>query len=457
MALTQKRELILTGNLYKVILTLSAPIMLNNLIQTFYNLTDTYFISRLGSTEVAAIQFIWPLIFIIISLGNGLSMGASSIISQYIGSNQYDEASKVSGQLLYYSLITSIIIGAFGYIGAPYFIRMMGATGDLLKYASEYLKIILLGSFSQFILFAFIAIKQGQGDTKTPMKLSVMAVITNIILDPIFMFVFGLGIQGAAIATILSRTIFAFYGLYFLIYKDDGIKIDFNHFKLNRNIIIKISQIGMPTALGQATTAFGFAILNIFIISFGEKILTAFAIGNQISSLVFLPAMGIGSAISTIIGQNLGADNIQRAKKTAYKSMLLTTVITTITGFILLFFTQSLMRIFTNDPEIIFHGVAYMNLLFMTLPLMGYYQVLIGVFIGSGHTYQSMFMMIGRLWLLRIPLILIFKHYSNIGPSSIWYAMIISNFIIVIIGYIMFLNGNWQRKIIQSKKIVLEN
>ncbi|MCD6435249.1 MAG: MATE family efflux transporter, partial [Clostridiales bacterium] len=421
------------------------------LIQTFYNLTDTYFISRLGNTEIAAIQFIWPIIFIIISLGTGLSMGASSIISQYIGSKQYKKASKVSGQLIYFSMVFSLLIGSFGYIYSEKIIRIMGATGALLTYATDYLSIIFLGTFSHFMLFAFIAIKQGQGDTKTPMKISIMAVIANVILDPLFIFTFGLGVQGAAIATVLARTIFGTYGLYYLIFKDHGLKIDFNNFKFDKKSIKKILKIGMPTAIGQSTTAIGFAILNVFIISFGENILTAFAIGNRLSSLVFLPVMGIGTAISTIIAQNLGADNIARAKETTYKSLVIATALTVITASSLLFFTSKLISIFTTDQYIIEQGSAYMKLILMTLPLMGFYQILIGVFIGSGHTYQSMFMMIGRLWFFRIPMVILFKTYTDLGPYSVWYAMILSNFFIVIVGYIMFLQGSWQKKIIKQK------
>lgn len=450
MDVINKREMILKGNLYRVILTLSAPVMLSNLIQTFYNLTDTYFVSRLGTTELAAIQFAWPLIFLIVSLGTGLSMAAATLIAQYVGSNQYKEASKVAGQLIYFSLVFSILVGITGYILAPHIIGWMGGTGQLAYFSIQFLRIMFLGSFSHFLLFAFISIKQGQGDMKTPMKLSGLSVLTNMILDPIFIFTFGLGIPGAAYATILSRTIFALYGIYYLVYKDDGISINFNQFRFDKIVLKKLISIGLPTALGQSMTAIGFAVLNVFIISFGEEIMTAFAIGNRLSSLVFLPAMGVGTAIATIIGQNLGAENIERAKETTYKSFILITIITVIAGGSLLYFTDHLIRIFSSDPYIIAQGSIYMKLTLLTLPLIGYFHIFLGVFIGSGHTLQSMFMMIGRLWLLRIPMILIFKNYTNLGPHSVWYGMILSNFVIVIIGYIVFLSGRWQKKIIKK-------
>jgi putative MATE family efflux protein len=450
MTLSDKREMILKGNLYRIIMLLSFPIMLNNLIQTFYNLTDTYFVSRLGSTEVAAIQFIWPLIFFIISIGTGLSMAATTMISQYIGSKDYQEASKVAGQLIYFTLTLSIFVGGIGFFLSPIIIHLMGGSGDLFLYANQYLRIMFLGSFSHFMLFAFTAIKHGQGDMKTPMKLNVLAVLTNIILDPIFMFTLGLGVPGAAIATVLSRIIFSGYGIYYLIFKDDGLPIDFNQFKFNKTVIGKLFSVGMPTALGQSMTSIGFAVLMVFIISFGEDILAAFAIGNRISSLVFLPAMGIGTAISTIVGQNLGADNIDRVKETVKKSLLVTTLITVIAGTSLFFISENLVRIFTDDPYILKECTAYMRLTLMTLPLMGFYQVFIGVFIGSGHTIQSMFIMIGRLWLLRIPMIVLFKHYTDLGPTSVWYAMILSNLFIDIAAYLLYRTGRWQKKIIKK-------
>jgi len=453
MSFTEKREAILTGNLYKVILTLSGPIILNNLIQTFYNLTDTFFVSKLGSTEIAAIQFVWPLIFMIIALGIGLSMASSSMISQHIGAKQYKEASKVSGQLIYFSLIFSIVVGITGFILSPYIIRAMGGTGELFTHANNYLRIMFLGTFSNFLLLSFIAIKQGQGDTKTPMKFSILSVITNIILDPIFIFTFGLGVSGAAIATVISRTIFALLGIYYLVTMDFGLKIDFNNFKFNSSVIKKITTIGLPTSFGQATTAIGFAVLNVFIISYGEGVLAAFAIGNRIASLVFLPAMGIGSAVSIIVGQNLGADKIDRARDTFYKSLFITITIMTTAGLSLLYFSDNLIEIFTKDPFIISEGTYYLKFILLTLPLMGVYQLLIGVFIGSGHTIQGMIVMVGRLWLIRIPLMLIFKTYSNLGTSSIWYSMVISNILICIIGYGMFLTGKWKTKIIKDLSI----
>ncbi len=450
MTLSSKREMILEGNLYRVIVLLSLPIMLNNLIQTFYNLTDTYFVSRLGSTEVAAIQFIWPLIFFIISLGTGLSMAATTMISQYIGSQDYKAASKVAGQLIYFTMTLSIFVGGFGYFLSPKIIHLMGASGDLFNYANQYLRIMFLGSFSHFMLFAFTAIKHGQGDMRTPMKINVLAVLTNIALDPLFMFTFGLGVPGAAIATVLSRIIFSGYGLYYLIVKDDGLPIDFNQFKFNKPVIGKLFTIGMPTALGQSMTSIGFAVLMVFIISFGEDILAAFAIGNRISSLVFLPAMGVGTAIATIIGQNLGAGNVERAKETTYKSMILTTLITVAAGSVLYFFASNMVSIFTDDPYILKECTAYMKLILMTLPLMGFFHVFIGVFIGSGHTLQSMFIMIGRLWLFRLPMILLFNTYTDLGASSIWYAMILSNLFSDIVAYLLYRTGKWQQKIVKK-------
>jgi putative MATE family efflux protein len=346
MEFQSKRDLILNGKMPKVILVLSGPIMLNNFIQTIYNLTDTYWVSHLGSTEVAAITLIWPIIFFIMALGLGISIAGTALISQYIGSNDIEDATNVAGQLILFSSIFSLVFGVLGAFSAWYIVRLMGGEGKLLKDASDFLKIVFIGMPMMFIFFSFNSIKQGQGDTITPMKYSALSVALNIILDPIFIFTFGLGVKGAAIATVLSRGIFAFYAMYKLFNQSEGIHLNISHLKLNKELLLKIIKIGLPSSIGQSTAALGFAVLNMFILSFGKPTMAAFGIGNRINSLVLMPAMGIGSALSTIVGQNLGADNIKRAKKAVKTSAILTTIFLVIGGFILFILASKIILLF---------------------------------------------------------------------------------------------------------------
>lgn len=450
MNFTEKRELILKGNMNRVILTLALPVMINNLIHTFYNLADTYFVGKLGTTEIAAMQFVWPMIFLMISLGAGLSMAATTLISQYIGSNQKGEAQKIGAQIISFSFVFSLVLGVIGYLLAPAILVAMGLSGDILRCAIAYIRVMFLGSPTMFLMFSYNAIKTGMGDTYSPMVMGGFSVLLNIILDPIFIFTLDMGIGGAAIATVLAQGIFGIYSVFSLFSSKNDFKLNAIDLKFNDEILKKLIKIGLPSSLGQSTEALGFMVLNIFIISFGEVTLTAFAIGNRINGLILMPAMGIGSALAAIVGQNLGAGNIERTKKAVRSSLKLSTLFLVIAGIPLIYFSKEVIQIFTNDPLVIQQGTYYLQLITISIPLMGIFQVFIGTFQGSGHSILSMIMMMSRLWLFRLPLILILKNYTNLAENSVWYSMVFSNLITCIIGYIMYKAGSWQKSVIKS-------
>ncbi|MCK4261230.1 MAG: MATE family efflux transporter [Halanaerobiales bacterium] len=455
MDLLQKQDLILKGNMKKVIITLSLPIMLSNLIQTIYNLTDTFWVGRLGANEVASIVLIWPVIFFFMSFGAGVNIAGTALISQYIGSQRKKEATQIAGQILSFSALFSIVFGLAGFFLSHSLVSLMGGKGEILQLATGYLKIIFSGMPFMFLFFAFNSIKQGQGDTVTPMVIGAISVGLNIILDPIFIFKFGLGVNGAAYATLLSRAIFTIYAVYTLFIHDNGIRLKKSDLMFNKELI-KIIKIGLPTSIGQSMSALGFGLLNAFIISYGSNTLAAFGIGNRINSLVLMPAMGIGSALATVIGQNLGANQIQRAKKAVRQSVLLNTVMM-VCGSIIMFLLSSLIiQQFTNDPEVRRQATEYLRLISLVLPFVGYFQIFIGTFQGSGHTVSAMILMMGRLWGLRIPMILLFKYFTNWGSSAIWYAMILSNLLICVIGLGIYSTGNWQQKVIKKKTLNLD-
>lgn len=452
----QKRELILNGKMSKVIMVLSLPIMLNNFIHTIYNLTDTFFVSKIPGNAVAGVQFVWPLIFLISSFGMGMAVATSSIIAQYIGAHQQEKARQTAGQSISFLFVLSLLLGIIGFVTAPTIIRWMGGTGELYKNAYAYLSIMFLGMPTTFLMNAYNAIKQGQGDTVSPLIIGTLSVLMNVILDPIFIFVLDMGVEGAALATVISTAVFALYGILTTFSKKQSLKLEFKDLFFDKDILGKIVSIGLPSSTGQATTAFGFTILNVFLVSFGEVTLTAFAVGNRISSLIMMPAMGIGSALATVVGQNLGADNIARAKLAVRSSVRLSTVFLVVGGLLMLPFSENIVAAFSNDPEVISSGTEYLNMIIYSIPLMGFFQILVGVFQGSGHTLSAMVLMMGRLWALRIPVVYALSKLDGFGPSSIWYAMIFSNLIICMVGFGIYMTGRWQHKIIKQKKSVID-
>ncbi|MTI95000.1 MAG: MATE family efflux transporter [Firmicutes bacterium] len=448
----KNREKILDGNIKKVLLSLALPIMLANAIQTVYQVVDMYWVSRLadGDNAVAAINFVWPMIFVTIAFGIGINIAGTSIISQYIGLDKEREAKKVAGQLISFSLVFSVLLSVVGYLFGGQLLSLLGAEGTMHTYGWEFLSIIFVGMPLMFLFFAFQSIKQGQGDTVTPMVLAGASVLLNIILDPIFMFTFDMGIAGAAWATTVSRGLSCFAGLYLLFFTNNGLRLRFIDLRYNGKVLSKIVKIGLPSAIGHSVEGFGFMLLNVFVLSFGSYTIAAFGIGNKINSLILMPAMGIGAALATVVGQNLGAGQVDRAGQAVKESIKLSVSIMAVGGVIMFFITPWIVGIFTDHPVVLEQGIYFLRLIAITIPLMGIFQSFVGVFQGSGHTMTAMMITTGRLWALRIPLILILKNFTMLQEKSVWYAMVSSNLIICLIGFGLFMLGHWKQRVVDE-------
>jgi len=445
---------ILTGNIRKVLLSLALPVILANAIQTLYQVADTYWVSRLTDSDlsVAAVNFVGPLVFVSMAFGIGMNIAGTSIISQFIGMGRGKESRNVAGQLVSFSLVFSLILGLAGAVLGKNILALLGARDMMLEYGWDYLGPVFLGMPTMFVFFAFQSIKQGQGDTFTPMLLSGASVLLNILLDPLFMFVFKMGIAGAAWATVLARALCTIAGMYLLFCTHNGIRLSIKDLRFNGRILKKIVKIGLPAGVGQSIEGLGFMIMNIFVLSFGDFTVTAFGIGNNITSLILLPAMGFGSALAAVVGQNLGAQKVERAIKAVKESMFLSVAILIAGGIGMYFASPAIVGIFSKEPIVLKQGVEYLRLTAIGIPLMGIFQALVGCFQGAGHTFMAMMITSGRLWAVRIPLILLLKHVTPLAEKSVWYAMVSSNLFICIFGLILFAGDRWKQRIVDDKE-----
>lgn len=446
-----KTELILKGSIYRALFTLSIPIMINSLIQTLYNLVDGIYVSRLSHVHFAATAFVWPVNFLFISLGIGLSIAGTSILSQLIGGGKIKEARDYASQLVVVTVLSSVIFTILGYLLSPIIIKLMGGTGDLAKYGNLYLRITFLDLPFMFLFFNINSMMNAQGNTVTPTILSGISAIINVILDPIFIFTFDWGIAGAAWATLVSRVVLAGIGIIFIFGENNKIKPSLKGFKFDKHIIKELVTVGLPSTIGQSGASLGFIVLNGFIGSYGTATIAAYAMVNRITSLIMQPAMGIGSALTAIVGQNIGANQISRVKESFHKALKLTILIGTIGCILLIVFDNQIINVFMqskDEPTVIELGLTYLFYISLSMPLMGIFSVLQGLFQGSGNTKYSMSMEVGRLWFVRLPMILFFKHFTKWGSTGIWFSMSFSNLIVCLYGYWLYKKDVWQKKVI---------
>ena len=448
-----RRYLILKDkNIYKGLLILALPLMLNNLIRTIHDLVDMYFVKDIAGFETEAVNSIavtFPVLFTFISLGMGLGIAGTALISQFVGSNQREDARRYATNLFIIALVIGLVLNVVAYFGSPIIMELMGNDGFTLEKSSNYLQIRSFELSLLFIFYAFTAIKQADGDTVTPVLYGVSMIIINIILTPILILNdinilglsfsgFGFGVEGAAYATLIAQLIVAPFVIYQLFFSKTGLTISLRKFAFSKRISTHLMNIALPASLGQAITAIGFIIMTTLIISYGDETLAAFSIGNRISSLILHPVMAIGGVVAAYIGQNIGNLNVERAKETFKKAMILSVGIMTVLSIVVLFLREPLAKVFLEDSDAIELTVKYMFYLIIGLPLMAIFQTFIGTYNGTGHTRLTFIIGVTRLWILRIPLILIFKYFTDMGSSGIWTAMLLSNFIIAFVGYGMY-------------------
>lgn len=449
-----KHNIMLDGDITKTIITLSAPLMFNNLIRTLYNLTDGLYVAQLSSDDFAASAFVWPLNFLFISLGMGVGIGATTLISQRLGARQHEKANQYAQNALNISLLIGFILSIIGFFLSSNFVQWMGGTGEFAVKSTTYLKINFIGLFFDFGYFAYQAFLNSEGNTKTITMISIISSLINIILDPILIFKtiplvnlpgFNMGISGAAWATVFSKFVLLLLAVY-VVKHQSQIKVRVLSNDYQFSIIRDLAKIAIPSSLGYSGAAMGFTVLNGLIQSYGTDTLAAFSMGNRLSDLLTQPQMGIGMALTSLIGQNVGAKQYDRAKAIFKRTNLIIGLISLVSSILVYFFKQELLSLFITDMSnhnLWSQAIEYMMFSTFIIFFMGFFSSYNGVFQGMGKTSYSMLMSIGRLWILRLPLIWLFSHFSNLGSTGIWISMLLSNGLTVLFAALIYRKINW--------------
>ena len=453
----RKSKLILKDKpIWKGIVSLALPVFLANIFKTLHDLVDAYFLGRLGDSTAAsemqgAIGLTWPIFFVFLSFGMGISIAGNALIGQYIGKKDYVNAKKYATNVVYISIILGVVFTLLSYFLAPSILGWMGVEGNKLEYATTYLRVRSFELIILFLTFAFQAIRRATGDTTTPVLVSSFAILMNIILTPIFVLYLDMGIFGAALATLLANIIILPITIILLVKNKKGISVKFKVSHINVPIIKDIFRIALPASSGQSIQAVGFIILQAFIENFGVAV-TAFYLGNRINSLIMFPVSSISTIIAVYVAQNIGAGNIRRAKNSIKQGVKMSVGLMILGVLIILPFREGLVRIFSDDEEAITLAVEYMLFVAISLPFVAVFQILLSTFQGSGDTKFSFWLALIRLWVFRLPLVYLTIHYTNLGPTGIWASMLISNMLAVIVGFLLYTRVKFIPKIKFSKQ-----
>lgn len=441
------------------ILGISFPLMVNSIVHTIYNLVDAFWVGKLGANQFAATTFVGPVLGVFIAIGMGLASAGTSIISQSLGKGDEKEASSYAYQLSLIGLVLAVLVALVGSPLSANIVDFMGANPDIRDFSIDYLSIMFLG-FPGIILTNVISSQmQAQGNTRPLMISSIASGVANTILDPIFIFDtipyvnlpgFGLGVKGAAIATIISQYLNLLIGLWIL-YSFSKLDISIKNNSPNKAQAKALIRVGVPAMIGQSSAAFGFVILNRFIAAYGTSTLAAYGVVNRVTDLLMQPAMAVGAGIPSLIGKAFGGKRLDRVKS-CYKTSILISMVLSIVGAVIVYFNaEEAIGFFINKEDahlILPEALEYVAYSLVIMPLMGLFSIYHGFFVGTGHTQYSMTMSFSRLWIIRLPMIWYFQNFTGLGSTGIWIAMTASNLIIVIYGWFIYTSGKWKiRKI----------
>ncbi len=454
------RQDLTNGSITLNIIKLSWPLVAANLIQSLYNIVDTFWLGKLGPLAINAPTLSWPVIFLVISFAGGFGMAGTSFVSQHHGANEEDMVGEAVGQTLLIILFFSVTMSLAGFFLSDSLVRWMGASESLIPLASVFMKTIFLATPFTFGFMVYSSLLRGYGDTVTPMRLSFYSVITNMILDPIFIFgLLGfpkLGVFGAALATLITRGVFTVYAYYLLLSGKNGLKVALKNFKPDFSKIKQILKIGLPLGLSQTGQAVGFVVMTAIVAYFGNYTLAAFGVGNRIVSLATMFSMGVSAASAAIIGQNLGAGKTKRAEETVKKSLFLNVSSMILISSLIVLFRKELIVIFVSNSQVVSQGANLMLIIAAFMPFFACMQSFMAAFNGSGHTLESMWLMISRLWFMRIPLVFLLGWGLKMGANGIWWAMGLSNAGAAFLAFLLYIPRHWLTPKAMFKKEQIE-
>ena len=435
----KRRELILNGNILKALLIVSIPTAFNSLILSTYNLIDAFFVSQIGSLEVAVITFVSPINTLVRAISLGLSIAGTNMIARQIAKAQYDSSKSMMKHLLVLSLAFGIAIMLFTITFSKSILLSMSATENLMRAANDYFVIMMFSLPFTFCNSAYFAIKRANGETDEAMYVNFVAIIIKIALTYLMLFVFNFGVIGLAISTFIGQFLISLYGSYDLFLKNSQLKLDFKLTKINIDTILNLIVIGFPVIVEKASIAYGFIVINKYIISFGETVLAAYGITNNINSLFFSFSAGLATGLAPIVSQNLGANQPKRARKAIHYAFMIAISISIVVGSIVVLNARNIAFNFTgNDEELLRHVVNAMRVYSISVVAYCVFQVTNGVFEGTGKTKYNMLVGLIRIYLFRIPIVTILVNFFNIAEYSIWYTMLLSNVFTAIFAYILY-------------------
>jgi putative MATE family efflux protein len=437
-----------TGSLNRAILLLAIPMVLEMVLESLFAVVDVFWVGRLGADAVATVGLTESLLSLVFAVGFGLSLSTTAMVARRIGEKDPADAAVAGVQAIVVGLATSALIGIPCWFYAPELLRLMGASPHVVAVGSGYARIALGGCGAIVMLFLNNAIFRGAGDAAIAMRLLWVSNIINLILDPCLIFGWGpfpkLGVTGAALATFTGRSIGVLFQFYRLLKGTERIRILKEQVRVDWEVLVRLVRVSLTGILQFAIADMSWIGLVRIVSIFGSAALAGYTIGIRIVIFVILPSWGLSNAAATLVGQNLGAKQPERAEASVWKTGLYNMIFLGTVGVFFSIFAEPIIRLFTNDPAVIPLAVSCLRILSYGNIAYAYGMVMLQAFNGAGDTLTPTIVNFFGFWLLEIPLAYALAIPMGMQASGAYYAIVIAEAAIAMAGILLFRRGRWK-------------
>jgi putative MATE family efflux protein len=453
-----------TGAVTPRLFRLAWPLVAGNLLQTAYNLADMFWVGRVSAEAVAAVSLMFPTAWMFVSVAMGLTAATNAVVSQHIGAGNERRAQHTVAQSVLLALAVAAAIGSLGLAIRRPLVAVIGAEGAVFTAAVAYIEVILLGIPFTFLFFVFRASLRAAGDTKTAMWLVAISAGLNIVIDPVFILAWGpflgLGAQGAAIATFISRGFAAAVGLYILLDGGWGIRLRLTDMRPDWSVIRTLVDVGYPATLDGLARSLAAVAFAALVARFGAAATAAYGIGMRLMSVSWTVSGAMGQAAATGVGQNLGAESPDRAAEVTWKGTGTAMAVLFAVGGLVYAFPAAAVRVFISDPAVIAEGVTMLRIIAPFWAFLGGLMVVQGGFRGAGQTSVAFVLSLLSRWVFRIPLVVLLAYEVALRPltatpvavTGIWWGFVVSSVASFVVGVLWFYRGGWEQAVIEEKQ-----
>jgi putative MATE family efflux protein len=438
------------GSLNRAIMLLAIPMVLEMVLESLFAVVDVFWVGRLGADAIATVGLTESLLSLVIAVGFGLGMSTTAMVARRIGEKDPKDAAVAGVQAIILGLTTSLVIGVPCFFYAPGLLRLMGASPQIVATGSGYARIALGGCGAILMLFLNNAIFRGAGDAAIAMRLLWVSNIINLILDPCLIFGLGpfprLGVTGAAAATFMGRSIGVLYQFYRLLRGTERIHILTSQLRVNLAVLLRLLRVSVAGILQFTIADVSWVGLVRIVSLFGSAALAGYTIAIRIVIFVILPSWGLSNAAATLVGQNLGAKQPDRAEKSVWRTGLYNMLFLGSVGVFFILFAEPVIRLFTNDPNVLPLAVSCLRIISYGNIGYAYGMVMLQAFNGAGDTVTPTIVNFFGFWLLEIPLAYTLAVPFHFRANGAYYAIVIAEAAIASAGILLFRQGRWKRQ-----------